>query len=116
MSRSSLVIQSVGWLAFAAVFFAFPPLALAQDPAYDDTVLKLAEPDYTMVNLPTALRLPSFKTAFRVTHRFVRPINCNDPQRCPDNLLEDFFGVDNGALVGLEFRMGLVSNLQVGVH
>jgi hypothetical protein len=110
------VIQSVGWLVFTLLFAAFPGVAAAQDTADDDTVLRLGEPDYTLVNLPTVLRLPPFKSAFRVTHRFVRPINCDDAQRCPDNLLEDFFGVDNGALTGFEFRMGLLPNLQVGIH
>jgi hypothetical protein len=115
MSRSDFVIQSVGWLVFALLLLVFPTFAAAQDAA-DDAVLKLGEPDYTLVNLPTVLRLPPFKSAFRVTHRFVRPVNCDDAQRCPDNLLEDFFGVDNGALTGFEFRMGLLPNLQVGVH
>jgi hypothetical protein len=110
------VIQSVGWLVFGLLFAAFPAVAAAQDAAGDDAVLKLGEPDYTLVNLPTVLRLAPFKSAFRVTHRFVRPVNCDDAQRCPDNLLEDFFGVDHGALTGFEFRIGLARNLQVGAH
>src|SRR5712671_3288859 len=36
----------------------------------DDTTIKPAEPDFTLVSLPTSLRLPQFKGAFRVTHRF----------------------------------------------
>ena len=35
-------------------------------------MIKPAEPDFTLISLPTALRLPQFKSAFRVTHRFVR--------------------------------------------
>ena len=36
----------------------------------DDAVLRLAEPDFVVVNLPTTLRLPRFKSNFRLTHRF----------------------------------------------
>lgn len=96
--------------AFAAVLCAAPPL-VAQDS--DDAVLNLAEPDFTLVNLPTSLRLPHGGAAFRVTHRFVRPLKCDE---CADNLLEDFFGIDNGATIGLEVRFGIVPNGQLVVH
>jgi len=36
----------------------------------DDEVLNPAEPDFVVVNLPTTLRLPLFKSNFRLTHRF----------------------------------------------
>ena len=48
--------------------------AFAQD---DDTVLQPAQPDFTLAALPTSLRLPQFKSAFRVTHRFTRPLDCD---------------------------------------
>ena len=93
------------------------PTAAAQSPAGDDdAILKPAEPDYTIVSLPTSLRLPSAKSAFRVTHRFIRPLNCDDAQRCPESLLSELFGLDNGAYVGLEYRIGLVPNSQIGIH
>jgi hypothetical protein len=57
-----------------------------------------AQPDFTVVNLPTTLRLPRHKSAFRVTHRFARPLGSGDF----GNLLEDFFGFDSGAQIGLE--------------
>jgi hypothetical protein len=71
-----------------------------------------AQPDFTLVNLPTTLRLPRFKSAFRVTHRFARPLGSGDF----GNLLEDFFGLDAGALIGLEYRFGLFRGAQIGVH
>jgi len=83
----------------------------AQDD--DDAVLKPAEPDFTLASLPTALRLPAFKSSFRVTHRFTRPLNCDG---CADGLLEDLFGIDNGAVIGLEYRFGIVPNGQIGIH
>ena len=71
-----------------------------------------AQPDFTLVNLPTTLRLPRFKSAFRVTHRFARPLGSGDF----GNLVEDFFGFDSGALIGLEYRFGIFSGAQVGIH
>jgi hypothetical protein len=87
-------------------------VAIAQE-ADDDAVLQPAQPDFVVVNLPTALRLPVFKGAFRVTHRFTRPLDCDT---CQSSLLGDFFGLDNGAIIGLEFRFGIVKNGQIGVH
>jgi len=71
-----------------------------------------AQPDFTVVNLPTTLRLPRHKSAFRVTHRFARPLGSGDF----GSLLEDFFGLDSGAQIGLEYRFGLFRGTQVGIH
>ena len=86
------------------------PVALAQE---DDAVLKPAEPDFTVVNLPTSLRLPLFGSAIRITHRFTRPIKCDE---CPNSFLGDALGSDAGAVIGLEYRIGLIPNGQVVLH
>jgi uncharacterized beta barrel domain-containing protein DUF5777 len=89
--------------------------ALVSAPAFaqdDDSVLKLAEPDFTLVGLPTSLRLPVFKSAFRVTHRFQRPLGDGDF----GDLAGDLFGLDNGAVIGLEYRFGIIPNGQIGIH
>jgi hypothetical protein len=97
--------------ALALTLFIAPAgLAQAQD---DDAVLKPAEPDYTLINLPTSLRLPPMKDAVRMTHRFVRSLKCDT---CPNSLVGDAFGIDNGALIGLEWRMGLFPNMQIVAH
>lgn len=83
--------------------------AFAQD---DDTTLKPAEPDFTLVGLPTSLRLAQWKSAFRVTHRFARPLGDGDF----GDLADDLFGLDNGAIIGLEYRIGIAPNTQVGLH
>ena len=83
----------------------------AQAKERDDAVLDRAQPDFTIVNLPTTLRLPKYKSAFRVTHRFTRPLGQGDF----GNLLEDFFGFDSGALIGLEYRFGIMTGAQVGI-
>jgi hypothetical protein len=85
----------------------------AQQPTDDtDRDLSLAQPDFTIVTLPTTLRLPRYKSAFRVTHRFSRPLGQGDFS----DLLEDFFGLDNGAQIGLEYRFGLMRGLQAGIN
>jgi hypothetical protein len=80
--------------------------------AQDDAALKPAEPDFTLIGLPTALRLPKFKSAFRVTHRFLRPLGEGDF----GDLASDFFGIDSGAQIGLEYRFGIIPNGQIGIH
>jgi hypothetical protein len=85
----------------------------AQAPPDDpDLDLVPLQPDFTIIAMPTALRLPRFKSSFRVTHRFGRPLGQGDF----GNLLEDFFGLDSGAQIGLEYRFGLMRGAQVGIH
>ncbi|MFH1726631.1 MAG: DUF5777 family beta-barrel protein, partial [Elusimicrobiota bacterium] len=78
----------------------------------DEEAEDLAQPDFTVVTLPTTLRLPRFKSAFRVTHRFTRPLGEGEL----GDLAADLFGLDGGAQIGLEYRFGLRRGLQVGVH
>ena len=71
----------------AAVLILLPVIARAQQqesapppPTIDprdaaDRKPSLVEPDFTVINLPTTLRLPRYKSAFRITHRFTRTLN-----------------------------------------
>jgi hypothetical protein len=77
----------------------------------DDLTIDPAEPDFTLVSLPTALRLPRFKSAFRVTHRFAEPLTGKF-----SDLASNFFSLDSGAQIGLEYRFGIVRNGQIGIH
>ncbi len=92
--------------AAATLILCLAPAASAQDN--DDAVLRPAEPDFTIVGLPTTLRLPQWGSAFRVTHRFQGPL--------ADNGLGDLFGIDAGAKIGLEYRFGIVRNGQIGFY
>ena len=85
-----------------------PPAAPADDVDLDRNP---SQPDFTLVNLPTTLRLPRLKSAFRVAHRFTRSLGQDDF----GSLAEDLFGLDSGALIGLEYRFGLMSGLQAGI-
>lgn len=71
-----------------------------------------AQPDFTLATLPTNLRLPRHKMAFRVTHRFGRPLGEGDF----GDLAADLFGLDAGGLIGLEFRYGLIRGGQIGIY
>jgi len=94
--------------------------ALAQTPAPDpapaasnpDSRLDPLQPDFTLAALPTNLRMPKNRLAFRVTHRFTRSLGRGDF----GDLLSDFFGFDSGAQIGLELRYGLLPGTQIGVH
>ena len=99
----------------AAVVLATALLAPAPAMAQDDDPdrdLRLAQPDFTIITLPTTLRLPRFKSAFRVTHRFGRPLGAGDF----GDLAGDLFGLDSGAQIGLEYRFGIIRGAQIGIH
>ena len=87
-----------------------PPAAQPEDDP--DRDINFAQPDFTLAALPTTLRLPRFKSSFRVTHRFGRSLGSGDF----GDLVEDLFGLDGGAGVGLEYRFGLFRGAQIGIH
>lgn len=98
-----------------------PAAAHAQDPAAPpaqperadpDVRLDPLQPDFTLGALPTTLRMPRGKWAFRVTHRFTRELGSGDF----GDLASDLFGLDGGSQVGLELRYGLLPGTQIGVH
>lgn len=92
-----------------------PPREAAASPpedARDDMVLDPAHPEFTVVNLPTTLRVPRGRFAFRVSHRFTRDLT----EGGFDDLLADFFGFDGGAQIGLELRYGLWEGWQLGIY
>ena len=116
MVRISLACALVPACASTSRAQATPPTAVqnqsAPSPQFDDEALSPAEPDFTLIGLPTALRVPTHKSAFRVTHRFLRPLGSGDF----GDLLADGLGLDNGAQIGLEYRYGIVPNGQIGFH
>ena len=101
-----------------AVFLAtllLPATAAAtQQPERNDpdVLVDARQPDFTLAALPTTLRMPKGKWAFRVTHRFTRDLGQGDFGDAASNL----FGLDGGSQVGLELRFGLLPGTQVGVH
>jgi uncharacterized beta barrel domain-containing protein DUF5777 len=71
-----------------------------------------AEPDETVINLPTTLSLKAHHSYFRLTHRFARDLRRGGFSE----LSQDLFSLDNGALIGLEYRFAISSRLQAGLH
>lgn len=106
-------------LAAAAPLFAqdrppAPPPPQAAEPidrGEPDLPFVPAEPDFTLINLPTTLPLPAGRWGFRVSHRFTRALGQGDF----GDLASDFFGFDSGAIVGLEVRYGLRPGLQLAL-
>jgi hypothetical protein len=90
---------------------AAQPAAAAKEEK-DDAVFNPAQPDFTLITLPTGLRLPQWKSAFRVTHRFSRPLG----QGSFGDLASDLFAFDSAAQIGLEYRIGLLPGLQGGLQ
>lgn len=77
-----------------------------------DVLIDPVQPDFTLATLPTTLRMPARKFAFRITHAFTRDLgegNFGDT-------VSDLFGLDGGSQVALELRYGLLPGTQVGVH
>ena len=85
------------------------PAPRERDP---DQNLDALQPDFTLSALPTTLRLPKNKMAFRVTHRFGRPLGQGDFA----DLASDFFALDSSAQIGLELRYGLMRGTQGGIY
>ena len=48
------------------------PAQPSSTPPPSDRAVDPSEPDFTLIGLPTTLRMPKFASAFRVTHRFTR--------------------------------------------
>jgi len=104
-----------------AALAAAQPLA-PQPPAQPPTVQQPApetappqpssELDQTLVTLSTTQPLKRHHGYFRLTHRFARDLRQGDF----GNLASDLFSLDNGAIIGLEYRYAVTSRLQAGVH
>ncbi|MEP6916200.1 MAG: DUF5777 family beta-barrel protein [Acidobacteriota bacterium] len=107
-------------LAFCLIVGLIPGRLYAQAPATPapsdradpDVRVDPLQPDFTLATLPTTLRMPLHKFAFRVTHRFSRALGQGDL----GDLASDLFGFDSSAQIGLELRYGLAPGTQVGIH
>lgn len=84
----------------------------ALSPELDEAEPQPAEPDFRVVNLPTTLGLPLRGMNFGLTHRFAGNLRQGGFQ----NQLENLFGLDQGATIGLEFRYGIAHHLQAVVY
>ncbi len=105
-TRWAVVLCVVGSLGTAAAAEA-QLLGPTPDPA---------EPDVTVINLSTTGQIPPGKFVFRMTHRFSRPLDGFSNNFSFGDLLDDFFGFDSAARIGLELRVGLMTGTHIGIH
>ena len=101
--------------AYLAATLACATPVVAQTAALgsdDDAALTPAEPDVVVVNLPTSLALPTFKGNFRLTHRFAGNLRNGTFGQQAGNL----FGIDQGAIIGLEYRIGIAKHVQAAFY
>ena len=109
--RRATVLSALALLTLATTAAAQDAAPDRDDEVIDDRAIDPAQPDFLVVNLPTTLRLPQWRGALRVSHRFTRALGDGSFK----DLAGDGFGTDFGALIGLEFRFGLPMGAQVGV-
>jgi hypothetical protein len=115
--------RSLAGIVCLAIFLPLHSAAAEDDPAgtsttaqesasSDDAVLRLAEPDYRIINTPTTLVLPRNRGAFELTHRF----NENLAKGSFGSHADRLFGIDAGAVVGFEFRFGILRHVQAAAY
>lgn len=88
------------------------PAVPASAPARQTAASPSVEIDQMVVNLPTTLPLKRHRSYFRITHRFARDLR----RGSFGQLAEDLFSLDNGAVIGLEYRFGITDRVQAGVN
>ena len=84
-----------------------PPPTPPPEPAAAVTEIEL-----NLVNLPTTRSIGRHKSYTRFTHRFSRDLGLGDFS----DLAADAFSLDNGAIIGLEYRFGITDSIQAGLH
>jgi hypothetical protein len=115
-----MISSSIGsTLRLAAALLVFGSLpAFAQDPApapAQDIPVATPRPvqiDLNLINLPTTMSIARHHSYFRLTHRFASDLR----RGSFGDQAADLFSLDRGAIIGLEYRFGITSNIQAGVH
>ncbi len=104
-------------LTFLACVLVGPTPAAAQGPPPDPpaapslTPATPAEIDLNLINLPTTLSLKRHRGYFRLTHRFARDLR----RGSFDDLAASLFSLDDGAVIGLEYRYAITGNVHAGI-
>lgn len=106
------VVLRVCCLALAVV--ATAPRAAAQAPAAPQVSASTipVQTELNLINIPTTKSIQRHHSYFRLTHRFARDLRRGDF----GELASDLFSLDNGAVIGVEYRFGITSSLQAGAN
>jgi hypothetical protein len=101
-------------LLAAPLCAATPARAQTPDPSapVPPAVPPRSETEQNLVNLPTTQPIHRFGHHFRITHRFARDLRRGGLK----GLAEDLFGLDNGAVIGLDYRFAPMTNVQLGIY
>jgi hypothetical protein len=117
--RSTLQLAAVMLFFVSASAFAQDPAAPAPAPPdaapAQDVPVATARPaqiDLNLINLPTTMSIARHHSYFRLTHRFASDLRRGDFGQ----QAADLFSLDKGAIIGLEYRFGITSNIQAGIH
>lgn len=107
------LVFSFAFLAAAPVHGQPPPAATTTTQAPDeddDAKFRPLEPDFTIVNLPTTLPLPTGAAGnFHLTHRFV---GVNWRRDDFSTVATNLFGFDGPAIIQLEYRIAVMKHLE----
>lgn len=106
-----LLVAATCGVCPAGVWAQNPPAPVDPPPA-SATPAPVVELDQTVVNVQTTMPLGKHKSYFKITHRFARDLR----RGSIGQLAEDAFSLDSGAIIGLEYRFAITSNLQAGIH
>jgi hypothetical protein len=87
-------------------------VAAPQKPADPAVTAVTSEIDQTIIALGTTMPLKRHHSYFRLTHRFAGDLRRGDF----GDLASTLFTLDDGAIIGLEYRFGVTSTLQAGIH
>ena len=106
MSRLRLVRALVVCVSASSVGIAAPSSAQTPAPPARNEV------EQNVVNLPTTQPMRATGHHFRITHRFARDWN----RGTFGQLAADLFGLDSGAIIGLDYRFAPTSRIQTGIY
>src|SRR6476619_1233890 len=99
-------------LSATTVFAQDPAPAPAPTPDVPAAAPLPPQIDLNLINLPTTMSIARHHSYFRLTHRFAADLR----RGSFTDLAADLFTLDKGAVIGLEYRFGITSNIQAGVH
>lgn len=116
----SALLAAAASLSIATAAAAQEPGPPAAPPPHPPQAASTGQPpavpavelDQMVINSPTTMPLKRHKSYFRITHRFARDLR----RGTFGSLAEDLFSLDNGAVIGLEYRFGITDRLQAGIH
>lgn len=110
--RASLLLAVAATVLVCSTAAAQTPTPTAPPDPSPRVPVPTVELDQTVVNVQTTMPLPRHKSYFKITHRFSRDLR----RGSVGDWLQDGLGTDLGAIIGLEYRFGITSNLQAGIH